>query len=308
MPKFGDASKFKNAKKDRLICSYCGISGHTRDKCYKLNGYPLVPKAAIFNQVSSTTDSTTVHPLTPAQFQHLISLVSNHLQAKSINIDDSVIDSNSVGIILANSFNTDINHNYWIVDSGATTCHIESVIHSFNPISLYVTLLYSSKVQVLGIGFVKISLELHLSHVLYIPAFHYNLLSLSALSNTHSCNVIFSSDSFFIQHKQTMKMISKGELKDGLYILHSSCLAKSCFFVIQNSLQNKNVIDCIWHYRVGHLSCKYLDLLKDICHMSSSILINKQCPVCSLAKQHRLSFHFNNNFSPFVFDLIHADV
>ena len=33
--------KQNNSRKDRPICSHCGIAGHIVKKCYKLHGYPL---------------------------------------------------------------------------------------------------------------------------------------------------------------------------------------------------------------------------------------------------------------------------
>ena len=30
----------KNKGKERPVCSHCGITGHTMEKCYKLHGYP----------------------------------------------------------------------------------------------------------------------------------------------------------------------------------------------------------------------------------------------------------------------------
>lgn len=33
--------KQKNGKKDRPICSHCGLEGHIKDKCFKIHGYPL---------------------------------------------------------------------------------------------------------------------------------------------------------------------------------------------------------------------------------------------------------------------------
>ena len=29
-----------NSKKERLVCTYCGLTSHIADKCYKLHGYP----------------------------------------------------------------------------------------------------------------------------------------------------------------------------------------------------------------------------------------------------------------------------
>ena len=47
-----------NGKKDKLVCTYCGFTGHIADKCYKLHGYPFdyKPKGgnkAMANQVAS---------------------------------------------------------------------------------------------------------------------------------------------------------------------------------------------------------------------------------------------------------------
>jgi hypothetical protein len=33
-------------KKERPVCSHCGITGHTVEKCYKIHGYPHRPVAA----------------------------------------------------------------------------------------------------------------------------------------------------------------------------------------------------------------------------------------------------------------------
>ena len=47
-----------NSKKERLLCTYCALTGHIVDKCYKFHGYPLgyKPKGgnkAMTNQVST---------------------------------------------------------------------------------------------------------------------------------------------------------------------------------------------------------------------------------------------------------------
>ena len=46
----------KNKGKERSVCSHYGVTGHTIEKCYKLNGYPLgyKPKGknAMANQVA----------------------------------------------------------------------------------------------------------------------------------------------------------------------------------------------------------------------------------------------------------------
>lgn len=36
----GGYSNKINGKKERPICSHCGLIGHVLDKCYKIHGYP----------------------------------------------------------------------------------------------------------------------------------------------------------------------------------------------------------------------------------------------------------------------------
>lgn len=54
----------KGFKKDRPTCAHCGIAGHSKDKCYKLHGYPSnykkskSPQTDVVNQVSTGPDSS----------------------------------------------------------------------------------------------------------------------------------------------------------------------------------------------------------------------------------------------------------
>ena len=65
--------------KDRPVCTHCGKTGHTVDKCYKLHGFPLgfkfKNKTAMAYQVSSRSSSEFISPMhqfsafTPKQCQ-----------------------------------------------------------------------------------------------------------------------------------------------------------------------------------------------------------------------------------------------
>ena len=53
---WNNGGKWGNYKKERLVCTYCGFTGHITDNCYKLHGYLLgyKPKGrtkAIANQI-----------------------------------------------------------------------------------------------------------------------------------------------------------------------------------------------------------------------------------------------------------------
>ena len=40
LSRFDNNRSSQYSRKDRPICSHCGLKGHTTDKCYKLHGYP----------------------------------------------------------------------------------------------------------------------------------------------------------------------------------------------------------------------------------------------------------------------------
>ncbi|XP_020229506.1 uncharacterized protein LOC109810454 [Cajanus cajan] len=75
-------------RKERPKCAYCGILGHTKDKCYKLVGYP--PNYSfknwqthVANQVLDNPESLNQNKsdnLTPAQCQQLINFLTNQMK------------------------------------------------------------------------------------------------------------------------------------------------------------------------------------------------------------------------------------
>lgn len=63
-----------------------------------------------------------------------------------------------------------------------------------------------------------------------------------------------------------------------------------------------------WHHRLGHLSFKRLEFLKDQLHFKGEKNGITPYYICPLAKQRRLAFISNNHLSSYSFDLIHCDV
>ncbi|KAI9169891.1 hypothetical protein LWI28_019167 [Acer negundo] len=89
------ASSFK-PKRDRPVCTHCGVLGHTIEKCYKLHGYPpgyktrpkSQPTKSFANQTSLdgsnfsplpsiSAKASSVSSLTLIQCQQLIALLSS---------------------------------------------------------------------------------------------------------------------------------------------------------------------------------------------------------------------------------------
>lgn len=111
--------------------------------------------------------------------------------------------------------------NQWLLDSGASIhiCFDRMAFESLSPIRYSVTLPNSTHIEVHFAGTVRLFGTLLLQHVLFVPQFQYNLLSISALTSNDSVSVFFSIDGCHIQEKSTFRTIGKGRLRDGLYIL-----------------------------------------------------------------------------------------
>ena len=78
--------KNQSYKKDRPICSHCGITRHTVDKCYKLHGYPpgykFKGKMHSANQSSAIVEEPHL-PFTQDQCQQLLSMLSSQASLQS---------------------------------------------------------------------------------------------------------------------------------------------------------------------------------------------------------------------------------
>jgi hypothetical protein len=189
----GETSKFK--------CSYCDKPGHSKDKCFKLVGYPSgwQNRAKISNFMrqnknfkrepehvsSNNAIAGSSQPtgkgfnLTKEQYEQLMSLLPSTNQ----NI------ANFVSKVTHSSVTTD-----WILDSGASkhlTCDALVISDTKTPSHyLYVKLPNGTFVSVHSVSQTQLS-NMTLNHVLYIPSFKCNLLSINRLTKTLQCLVIF---------------------------------------------------------------------------------------------------------------------
>ena len=213
-----------------------------------------------------------------------------------------------------------IHSHTWILDSGATShiAHSLAIFNSHIPlVDRFVILPNKSKVQVMAIGSVYLNKDILLRDVLYIPSFTVNLISVSALIHSNSCDVKFTSAGFLIQEPNQLREIGKGDLYAGLYLFHEPLCKPSNnahlnFPVLSNVHVSDSVVSSVlsnderWHARFGHPSDEILHLLNknDLISLSSKYN-SHDCTVCPVSKFKRLSFTSNNHFSDNPFDLIH---
>lgn len=90
--------------------------------------------------------------------------------------------------------------------------------------------------------------------------------------------------------------------KEDLYMLGAKDLVNSNSESVVNQVSSH-----IWLCRLGHLSYKRLDPIKDILHFCSSST-QEPCCICPLAKQRRLPLNVINNLIDNVLDLIHCHI
>ncbi|KAF5447720.1 hypothetical protein F2P56_033249, partial [Juglans regia] len=132
----------KNYQKQRPkpICTHCGLTGHTVDRCYKLHGYPpgyrqnpITKTSSVhqvslsstgFDEASMASDSTPHFPFTKEQCQQLLSFLQpSSTQPTTMNAMSNLLSvSNSLslsGMINSPDF-VSKQSNSWIIDSGAT--------------------------------------------------------------------------------------------------------------------------------------------------------------------------------------------
>ncbi|KAL4341568.1 hypothetical protein GQ457_08G006840 [Hibiscus cannabinus] len=283
-----------NTRRSRPQCSHCGLLGHTKEKCYKLHGYPPGYVSRSKNQVAysnAAVDVTGTDSLSTQQCQQLIAMLTSQLQTASSS--SAVPSSSSVnfamqGKILSfvNSLSSvNIKHSR-IIDSGASchVCYSKELFESLYPIPAGSILLPNKTIVYVGFaGNVRLSESLLLKNVLFVPEFHFNLLA------------------------DLCQVIGKGEYYKGLYLLqlpsaNSDKLVSESKFVV-----NESVVLASWHDRLGHPSHSVLHSLKDVL---PSVDINKSnvCPICPLAKQKHLPFPVSVTVTHSPFEMIHCDI
>lgn len=206
----------------------------------------------------------------------------------------------------------------WIIDTGAS-CHVcfdLTLFHSTESISnTSVVLPDGTNLSVTISGTIRLTENLILHSVLYVPNFKFNLLSISALTYNNSISVLFSSDTclifpfnpftFLLQERTPVFTIGKGSLHRNLYVLQSP----EAHPLHQTSSNNVfQVSSEVWHQRLGHPSPSKLQTLSKLLAIpNGKTSLESICKVCPLAKQKGLSFSSFNNLSSSPFDLVYID-
>jgi hypothetical protein len=200
----------------------------------------------------------------------------------------------------------------WVLDTGATDhmiCSFSLFTTVIASVSKLVKLPNGNFVPVTHIGTVRLSSTLILTNVLYVPFFSFNLISVSQLTKTISCCLLFFANTCYIHHLHPWKTIGVGRESGGLF--HLQCTPDSSIPCLSPTTHSFSVTTPIpsstYHCRLGHLSDARMKLLSSQ-HSHISFQSKKCCNVCPLAKQHRLVFPISHSISANPFDLVHCDI
>ena len=196
----------------RPHCTYCNKLGHTRDRCYQLHGRP--PRTA---HVAQSSDSDSQPP------QTLTSSTSQGIPPNDSEYDAylcyQVAKSTFVASIAQTGYaSTCLTHTSclgpWILDSGSSD-HIYGNKDLFSSLTTTptlptVTFANGSQTVAKGIGLAHPLPSSHLTSVLYTFECPFNLISISKITRTLNCSIIFSDKFVTLQDRSTGKTIGIG--------------------------------------------------------------------------------------------------
>ncbi|XP_073158979.1 uncharacterized protein [Henckelia pumila] len=216
----GNVRKFPTfkGKIGGLLCSHCGFTNHTVDRCYKLHGFPSGHPKYTHKQVSgqprdpqnyvaSTTGASSCTSI-DSFCQQIIEVLSSKFPVRNVSPMDHQQQEPTMSCFngihsLSHLFHV-IKRSDLVIDTGAThhICCSMSLFITYRPFVSKVVLPNNFSIQVSHNGTIHLSNDLILHDVLYVPQFHFNLLSISCLTKLLPCSVIFVSDFCEIQDIQ----------------------------------------------------------------------------------------------------------
>jgi len=281
---------------------------HSADECYSKHGFPPWMKQRYksnINQIETQQEASRNMEeqnsqkadqfLTSEQVQQLLKMLHNFEQSnRRVN---TISEEKSTQNVKGNTF--------WVLDTGANdhvTC-LRNIFISFRKIKpLKINLPNGTFVQLNYARTVRLTENLTIYDVYYVPVFTLNIVSVKKLITHSYIQCVFSHDVCQIQDTHTLKMIGHARLVEGLYRVADEDM---CNVNNMTSFRTCNID--IWHFRLGHPSNKILD---NICknYIGIKYDLNNICEYCHYGKQHRLSFQTSETVTSDIFDLIHVDI
>lgn len=340
----GNKPVIGNKRGSYYYCSHCKIPGHSLERCFKVHGYPADYKppqkrfAAAIQGEDLTDDlpsssSEVIQPvLTMDQYQKLLDMLGQSgTQKQDLSKEPG---DGKTNVCFASKFCLTTQYKSgWVLDSGATDhiCHDLSLFHSYkvidNPDNT-ITVPDGRKIQITHIGTIILNDIITLSQVLYVPGFHFNLISVPKLCHDFSGIVTFSANQCTLQGPSLTRPLALGKLYSGLYYVQdpsstsddiaavapdaaviNTCETSQPGFMtcIPTSLTSSYTVDDIelWHLRLGHMPFSQMVVLFP--EFNFKLVSDSLCQICPKARQTRLTFHSSISTTCKPFQLIHVD-
>ncbi|CAM8961061.1 unnamed protein product [Rhodiola kirilowii] len=315
--------------KQRPYCTHCQFNGHTKEHCYKLNGYPpghrlykgknqnksannvtlnaaeATQKSVVGTNSQAAVSSSTIssNSFTTEQVNQIWNMIKQQQQGTTETVEGQCHMAGICSLVLHSL----VKHS-WIVDSGATDHFIcdKSLLKNVYelPKKCHISLPDGNTIVVSSAGTYELRPGLVLHDVMFASEFKYNLLSVSKLVKDTSYSVIFNKDQCLIQDSARRTVLEIGRMAGGLFQVEDQSLNKKV-----NSAVNNKVSAQTWHHGLGHMSFERMNtfLPKYIPYLPIKPKW-VHCGVCPLAKQSRLKFTLSEHISTDIFDMIHCDV
>ncbi|XP_070055145.1 uncharacterized protein [Nicotiana tomentosiformis] len=250
--------------------------GHTRENYFKLHRYPSNFKnkrrgGAPHAQANSSVNSGILEPQGQGHQDKEVESAANAIAAGPT--------------CTVHAFMTNLVHNNWIVDTGATNhmVHCLNLLETYDeipkkarskvhlPTGEHVSITHIGTLKWEGIGYCKEELGLYIlkadGRQVFNQQASFQLVSLST---------------------STVNTISYDINKDSNLADNKSCTVFS-----------------LWYQRLGHAPLK---ILRSVKVLHDIHFRQHHCTVCPIAKQSRLPFPVSSSYSKSAFDMVHGDV
>ncbi|KAK4400358.1 hypothetical protein Sango_1141900 [Sesamum angolense] len=250
VPNKGPVKRRGPVDKKQLYCQHCKKSGHLRENCFELNGFPdwyrdlmeqrrrngRPPNARVMNVLLEDGERSIQGTSAVETQSNLSALVRTEvmraLQTSDVNLHRSnfVEYDDFAGTALTLTKNRSLCFDSWIIDSGASAhmCANAAAFNQLTPLrnKASIKLPDGTTQEVKFAGDIHIHGDLTLTHVLFVPTFKYNLLSVSKLCKDRHCRIIFTQQKCVVQDLQTKEVLAVGKQEGRLYLLDKESFSK----------------------------------------------------------------------------------
>jgi hypothetical protein len=201
-----------DASTSKVVCAHCKWPGHSKEKCYKLIGYP--PGYFDKPKSSRSKGKAAVQLVQEPDYYGVAGQDHPIIAAEQSSV--AMIGRGKIGMAL--QISSFISEDTWIIDSGASdhmTYDKSYFTHLSAPLVSSVTNANGEAFPVLGKGSIRVTPSLELHNVLYVPALSHHLISVPQLNSQSKCSVTFFPMYALFQDLHSKEIIGRGYLRGG---------------------------------------------------------------------------------------------